>query len=627
MRAQVFRILKYLSFTIFIFALFHASKGVSAQEAGPVQIIEGRLDAAGGSVYLIPDLATGDTITVYAEGTGGNLDPIIAISEAGIDGKALRESLRSRVTNAVNAGQDPLIALDEVLDGLFLAWDDDGGEGYDSALSYDIVQDGDYLLILSSNLTSDTFGDYRLTVGIDAPEVLSGNAVGTGEIIAFRDQTASQERIGVQEFKGNLSEGNFDTFYDLSEFVAGDTVYAYVEGTGADLAPVLTLRDFGRKPVRISNYLGEDDFAALSFTFDDQASNYQLAIEACCEDGERSEGDYRLLVGLNSPEVLEGSGVPSGRKVIHQSIDVKIGLKLQQITGVDQKSENFGIVASLVMEWQEPGLVFSPDECQCAFKVFFGDDFSTFAVENDVQWPEFTLFNQQGRRFTQNQVVVLWPDGRATYFERFTATLQAPDFNFRKFPFDSQEFFIRIDSLFPEEFYTFVDLEGFSELGSQLGEEEWTVTNYETEITSEVASTTRLGSRFSFGFEAQRQISFYVIRILIPILIILVVSWVTFFLKDYGKRVDVAAGNLLLFIAFNFTISGDLPKLGYLTFLDTILIGTFVITALVVIFNVILKRLEAAGKGDLAHSLDRYTIWIYPLAYAAATVIVVFLFS
>ena len=118
---------------------------------------------------------------------------------------------------------------------------------------------------------------------------------------------------------------------------------------------------------------------------------------------------------------------------------------------------------------KRPVHTFSPDECQCAFRLFSGGKFTTFASENNLRWPEATLFNQQGRRDTQNQVVVVWPDGRATYFERFTATLQAPDFNFRMFPFDTQEFFIRIDSLFPEEFYLFEDLEGFSEIGEQLG--------------------------------------------------------------------------------------------------------------------------------------------------------------
>jgi hypothetical protein len=81
------------------------------------------------------------------------------------------------------------------------------------------------------------------------------------------------------------------------------------------------------------------------------------------------------------------------------------------------------------------------------------------------------------------------------------------------------------------------------------------------------------------------------------------------------KRIEIVGANLLLFIAFNFTVAGDLPKLGYLTFMDRIMISTFVMTAVIFAYNVYLRWLDMNEKKELAERLDDLVIWIYPLAY------------
>jgi hypothetical protein len=287
---------------------------------------------------------------------------------------------------------------------------------------------------------------------------------------------------------------------------------------------------------------------------------------------------------------------------------------MDQIINVNQQEEHYSIVGTIQAEWTDPKLAYSPDTCQCKEKLFGETDLLAFlAGLEGIVWPEFTISNQQGRRFAQNLLVEIKPDGSVLYFERFTTTIQSPSFDYRAYPFDTQEFVVYIDSLIPEEYYIYEELEGFSGIGEYLGLDEWVIDDVETSISSQ-----EYGSRYTFGFNAHRQLSYYLLRIFLPLTLIIMVSYATFFLKDYMRRIEITSANLLLFIAFNFTLGDDLPRLGYLTFGDGVMIVTFVLSAVVVVFNVFLRRLDITGRGALAQRIDKYTLWALPLAYATA---------
>ncbi len=592
-----------------------------------VQVITGRMETDLGHLYTLVGLKRGDALYVRVQGTSGNLDPMLALVRPGVDFDELRQAFRTELEQAAASGRDLLPIIPELLDKFSLAWNDDYSSGYSSALKFNVPADGDYRLFVRSTLANQTYGGYSLVVGLNAPEVLSGQAKDTGRRLAILDRKASGLDAAVQEIKGSLSTEKTTTFYLLNSVSAKDTLYVLVEATSGDLKPALFLDDYGDKPLLSDNSSGRQSKAELKYTFGADASNFRLRITGRAGDGKVTAGEYRLLVGLNSAEVLTGTAVPGGTPFVRQPTVVKIGIKLDQIMSVNQKEKNISVAASLQLRWQDRALAYSPETCQCRFILFDEGGFAKHVAQSGTVWPTYSLYNQQGRRSTQNFLIVVWPSGDVIYMERFTATLQAPDLDFRRFPFDRQAFAFQVDSVLPQEYFVFEDLSGYTQVGAKLGAEEFAVAESGTEISTQVSALGEAFSRFSFQFITLRHLNYYFFRIFLPILLILTVSWVTFFLRDYRKRIDVSSGLLFVLVAFNFTISSDLPRLGYMTLMDGILVSAFVVTILVVVVNVYLRRLEAADKEERARRIDKYILWLFPLGYILAVGLSVLLFG
>jgi len=212
----------------------------------------------------------------------------------------------------------------------------------------------------------------------------------------------------------------------------------------------------------------------------------------------------------------------------------------------------------------------------------------------------------------------VFPDGTVFYADKSSLTLQAPHFQFTRYPFDRQTFFFAIQSVLPSHLVTYSTLDGQSGLGDTLGEEEWVLERARIELSTGKGLSGRDSAQAALVFEGHRHIQYYVTKMFVPMLVLISVSWAVFFLNEYRKRAEVAGANLLVFVGFNWMISDDLPRLGYLTFLDFILQWMFVVTGAIVVFNIALAHMQSNGQEALAARLDSYVVrWIYPLGYIA----------
>jgi len=297
-----------------------------------------------------------------------------------------------------------------------------------------------------------------------------------------------------------------------------------------------------------------------------------------------------------------------------EPIPVGIGVKIMQIVNVDQRAENFTVVARVRGVWQDPALAFDIADYPLGIRTMSLPDFEVFTRENGIPAPLANIENVQARTFTKSSAVAWNPDGEAFFAGEYVLTLQAPDFDFRQHPFDVQEFFVRVLLRAPAAYFEVYSLAEFSGLDPVLGEEEWIVRDTWTEVDTAEAIGGWPASRFSLGLRADRHLTYYWMRIFLPLLLLSLVSWANLFLEEYRRRIDIAGANLLAFIAFSFTISGDLPRLGYVTFLDALLMGMFFINAASVAYNVMLRKLSVTERDASARAIDWHvTYWGYPL--------------
>ena len=93
---------------------------------------------------------------------------------------------------------------------------------------------------------------------------------------------------------------------------------------------------------------------------------------------------------------------------------------------------------------------------------------------------------------------------------------------------------------------------------------------------------------FILTLKAERIASYYVFKVMLPILFILIISWSVFWVRgsELESKVNVTIVCLLALIAYNFIIDGDLPKLDYLTFLDLFILISYFYLSLLINHNI-----------------------------------------
>ena len=235
-----------------------------------------------------------------------------------------------------------------------------------------------------------------------------------------------------------------------------------------------------------------------------------------------------------------------------------------------------------------------------------------------IWWPSVTFTNEVGEYFRKNEELIIFANGTVQYREKFSVELKS-FFDLTKFPFDEQTLKVEIESFAWDEDSVKLKVDeqkiGFN---SHLNLPEWEIGALETQIeaNSEIRSQVPF-SKFLMQIKLIRKPGFYLWKVLIPLIILVIISWSVFWMAEesLADRISFSLTGILTVVAYQFLISENLPNISYLTLMDAILSLSFVAIALTVAENIVVDWLNTENLKFLAIKVDRICQFAFPTVY------------
>jgi hypothetical protein len=324
----------------------------------------------------------------------------------------------------------------------------------------------------------------------------------------------------------------------------------------------------------------------------------------------------RLRPAVPAPNLQE----PPSRN--DSPVQIRLGLYVADLALVDEASEDFEIQGYLYASWHDDRLVGS-SSCQGSGR----------SLDPKKVWnPQLDIANLQTFK-TFNAFFYCDPDGTVSWEERFD-TLLSNEFFLRRFPFDGQTLVVTIQPFItpkragdnPIAFAARSDLTGVSNRAYLSA---WKIEGITYERRSEqIDAVSLLVPQAQFEILVTRRSGFYVWKVFLPIILMVIVPWSVFWVsvEEFDWQMKIPIATMLAMVAFDFAIARDLPRVSYLTFLDAVFLASFIFIFLTMVEVITVHVLVVSDRLQLATRIHRSARWSFPLAYVTVVAILIPMF-
>lgn len=107
--------------------------------------------------------------------------------------------------------------------------------------------------------------------------------------------------------------------------------------------------------------------------------------------------------------------------------------------------------------------------------------------------------------------------------------------------------------------------------------------------------------------------------VLVPLILIVALSFSVFWMdrSSLGDRMAVSFVGILTAVSYQTMVSDIMPRISYITLMNSILNFSFFVMCATVVINLIVGALDKRGEEKMGGRLDLCCRWAFPLAYAA----------
>ena len=235
----------------------------------------------------------------------------------------------------------------------------------------------------------------------------------------------------------------------------------------------------------------------------------------------------------------------------------------------------------------------------------------------DVWHPNLLFLNRQQTWSSLGKYVEISPEGKVTHRLQVWGNFSQP-LNLHDFPFDSQAFSIRVvnagsDGMNGVNLVEDPEIESFVTKSYSVAD--WKIVGHDTDSIPLTLPSGADAPSFALTFTASRLSNHYMIKVVAPLLMIVLLSWVVFWLNpsEGGSQLGVAVTSFLTMIAYHVALSSKLPEISYLTRLDVFVFCGTTLVFLAMIEVVITTGLAQKDKLDVARWLDRICRVLFPV--------------